>query len=462
MTIVAFFHCNAALAQRCLLRPAPHPQLFQPASHEPRLRRSRHHRRCRVHSSPPSHWNRPAAGFFDRSRLRTGALPGPIMADMPGSFLSGDAPFRVSSQLFQPPRTPSASSSLFLSHDNASARKRLRRDGPEDRSFLDPVSSGELGSPAPLVNTDYRLAGGLEETRHLETDENQDAMEEELDYRPNRYRDPTVLQAREEHEENSYNDQNNGRGNRKRSHSVSEETNKAESPYRGWGRAVFNVVGKVWDFCWSSAFRGFYAGGGQSYRMTANSPPTLDQSSWQMVSRQDDVFGPDSQSPNPIPGDFPADEDEDYEKARDQDLRASWVLVPDGKQHLSSRSSSPTNTARRVPRRGSAWRAQPRRSTGMPRLSRRSVLNPTRTSMTISARPGTPTKSQFTPSRPSSKDSPASLEAQRLAAKVRRREREEDASIRRLNDQLKAMIREGREALGTRVEIDESIDLDDD
>lgn len=381
------------------------------------------------------------------------------MTDMPGSFLSGDAPFGVSSQLFQPPRTPSASSSLFLSHDNASTRKRLRRDGPEDRSFLDHVSSGELGSPAPLVNTDYHLAGGLEETKQLETDENQDAMEEELDYRPNRYRDPTVLQAREEeHENNSYENQNNGRGNRKRSHSISEETNKTESPYSSWSRAVFNVVGKVWDFCWSSAFRGFSAGGGQSYRMTANSPPTLDQSSWQMVSRQDDVFGPDAQSSNPIPGDFPVDEDEDSEKARDRDLRANWVLVPDGKQQSSSsRSSSPTNMARRVPRRSSAWRAQPYRSTGMPRLSRRPVLNPTRTSVTISARPATPTKSQFTPSRPSSKDSPALI-----AAKVRRRELEEDASIRRLNNQLKAMIREGREALGTRVEIDESIDLDDD
>jgi hypothetical protein len=50
---------------------------------------------------------------------------------------------------------------------------------------------------------------------------------------------------------------------------------------------------------------------------------------------------------------------------------------------------------------------------------------------------------------------------QRFAAKVRRREREEDASIQRLNDQLKAMIREGREALGARVEIDESMDPDD-
>ncbi|KAL1969811.1 hypothetical protein VTN77DRAFT_7320 [Rasamsonia byssochlamydoides] len=368
------------------------------------------------------------------------------MADMPVSL---DAPFRVHSQLFQPPRTTSASSSLFTSRDNAT-HKRLRLDGPEDRAIWE--SSGELGSPAPLVNTDYLLAGGSEETRQLENNENQESLAEELDYRPNRYRDPTALL--EDHN-NSYNSNNsNDRGSRKRSYSIANETNKPETSSTSWGRAVFNVVGKVWNFCWSSAFRGFSAGGGRSYRMTATSPPALDQNqnSGQMVSDQDDVFG---RSSTPIPGDFPADDEEDSEKARDRDLRTSWVLVPE--QPVSSRSSSPTyNIARKVPRRSSAWRAQPRRSSGMPRLSKRPVLNPTRTSITVPARPATPTKNQFTP-RPSSKDSPASL-----AAKVRRREREEDASIRRLNDQLKAMIREGREALGSRVEIEETMDLEDD
>jgi hypothetical protein len=381
------------------------------------------------------------------------------MADMPGSFINGDAPFRVPSQIFQPPRTPSASSPLYLSRDNAygstSTRKRLRRDGPEDRPPWDPISSGELGSPAPLVNTDYRLAGGLEETRQLETNENQDSLVEELDYRPNRYRDPKLLL------EEQRNNSNNDSGSRKRSYSIADETNQPATPSAGWGRAVFNVVGKVWDFCWSGAFRGFSAGGGQTYGMTATSPPALGQSAWQMVPRQDDVFGPDVVSS--IPGEFPTDKDEDNEKVPDQDLRTSWVLVPDTQpSRPSSRGSTPTHMARKVPRRSSAWRGQPRRSTGMPRLSKRPVLNPSRPSTIPSGRPATPTKNQLSPSRPSSKDSPASAEAQRYAAKARRREREEDASIRRLNDQLKAMIREGREALGTRVEIDESMDLDDD
>jgi hypothetical protein len=51
-------------------------------------------------------------------------------------------------------------------------------------------------------------------------------------------------------------------------------------------------------------------------------------------------------------------------------------------------------------------------------------------------------------------DSPAAKEAQRWAALIRKEEREADESIRRLDAQLKAMIREGKEALGTKVEVD--------
>jgi hypothetical protein len=36
---------------------------------------------------------------------------------------------------------------------------------------------------------------------------------------------------------------------------------------------------------------------------------------------------------------------------------------------------------------------------------------------------------------------------------MRREERQTDASIKRLNEQLKAMIKEGKEALGSKVDI---------
>ena len=57
-------------------------------------------------------------------------------------------------------------------------------------------------------------------------------------------------------------------------------------------------------------------------------------------------------------------------------------------------------------------------------------------------------------------DSPAAKEAQKWAAVKRKEEREADESIRRLDAQLKAMIREGKEALGTKVEVDIEDDLD--
>ena len=73
-------------------------------------------------------------------------------------------------------------------------------------------------------------------------------------------------------------------------------------------------------------------------------------------------------------------------------------------------------------------------------------------------RPSTPTRHQNLPS-PRLRDGPGSAEMQRYAAQIRRREREEDASIKRLNRQLQAMIREGKQALDATVEVDD-LDMD--
>jgi len=51
-------------------------------------------------------------------------------------------------------------------------------------------------------------------------------------------------------------------------------------------------------------------------------------------------------------------------------------------------------------------------------------------------------------------DSPAAREALKWKERKMREEREADESLRRLDRQLKAMIREGKEALGTKVEVD--------
>ena len=51
-------------------------------------------------------------------------------------------------------------------------------------------------------------------------------------------------------------------------------------------------------------------------------------------------------------------------------------------------------------------------------------------------------------------ESPAAKEAKKWKAMKRKEEREADESIRRLDAQLKAMIREGKEALGTKIEVE--------
>jgi hypothetical protein len=51
-------------------------------------------------------------------------------------------------------------------------------------------------------------------------------------------------------------------------------------------------------------------------------------------------------------------------------------------------------------------------------------------------------------------ESPAAKEAARWAALKKKEEREQDESLRRLDKQLKDLIREGKEALGTKIEVE--------
>ena len=140
------------------------------------------------------------------------------------------------------------------------------------------------------------------------------------------------------------------------------------------------------------------------------------------------------------------------EKGMTGDLSASWVLVSreTSPSRLSSRKIPPSNTSARRP---------------IPKLGRRPVLPASRPSLTsFAGSPGlcsdrsasfaSPRSPNMSPKR----DSPLSADVQRQAAKMRRRELEEDANLKRFNQQLKAMIKEGKEALGTTIEVLEPAD----
>ena len=136
------------------------------------------------------------------------------------------------------------------------------------------------------------------------------------------------------------------------------------------------------------------------------------------------------------------------EKGMGGDMSASWVLV--------SRGTSPSRLSRRktCPSITSAGKLGPK-------LGRRSILPASRQSLTsVAGSPGmrSDRSASFASPRSPTRESPLSAEVQRQAAKMRKRELEEEANLKRLNQQLKAMIKEGKEALGTKFEILELAD----
>lgn len=342
------------------------------------------------------------------------------MPDMPAVFQPSSSPPKLdlasaNSQLFQVPSSASASSSL---HSLSVSRKRPRRDTEKLSTQFDPPSD------SPLLQPDFHKTDKTEES----------PASVELDYRPNRYRksfQPPSLAGSVE----TITSGTSRKRSRRDSGVASPSADDSDVPgHVGWGQTVIKAVGKVLDLCWSGAFRGFYAGGGQGYDLQAGSPTQIN-SNWQ--SSPGSSGEKDSIRRTPIPGQYPQEQ-----------IERNWVVVPPEPARSSvgnDNASSPSLRARHIhqvpgPRR---------RPAVMPRLNKRA---PT------SYRPSTPTRSPGLAS-PRSKDGPGSADMQRYAAKKRRQEREEDASIRRLNQQLQAMIREGKEALGTTVEVDD-LDMD--
>jgi hypothetical protein len=334
------------------------------------------------------------------------------MPDMHAIFQASPAKLDLSnapSQLFQVPASTASESLYSLSV----TRKRPRRNTERLLSHL------ESDYTSPMIHN-YRSRSGT------------DFTSAELDYRPNRYRESFLPPSFDSGDE-SINPAENGSRKRSRRDSCLVSPT-ADGPTlstpTGWGRTVIKAVGKVLDLCWTGAFRGFYAGGGQGYDMPASAAL---ESSWQAStspSNEKESYT-NTYCSTPIPGQYP-----------DDDIDRSWVVVPEGADTFVGGSDLPSPSLRS--RRAFQVSSPRRRPAVMPRLAKKAAY----------PGPHSPTKSQSLPS-PRLKDGLASADMQRQAAKMRRKEREEDASIQRLNMQLQAMIREGKEALGTTVEVDD-------
>ncbi|EPE31264.1 hypothetical protein GLAREA_12567 [Glarea lozoyensis ATCC 20868] len=282
----------------------------------------------------------------------------------------------------------------------------------------------------------------------------------------------------------------------------------------GWSRAaiqaVGGVVGKVWEFCKNggAVFRGFQAGGGKGYALDHKEPtsPYPTEHSKYLQDEKNATWGGIDRESTPLPGRFP---EEDFVETY-SDLSRPQIDVPPAKRRQVSRNntqdeltknwvvvqpttptitpskprSRPTSrfsqpTASSASRRSTTTAARPASRAGStltapqrPKISRASTVSLMGSPALISnhgasfASPRASPNSKIprpSPSKSSSAkipESSASKEAIRWAAVKRKEERDADESIRRLDAQLKAMIREGKEALGTKVEVEMEDDVD--
>ncbi|KAL8674217.1 MAG: hypothetical protein Q9168_001385 [Polycauliona sp. 1 TL-2023] len=390
------------------------------------------------------------------------------------------------SHLFQPPAQSAfetlQQSTNSINRDNVASSSKRKRSRHQ-YSLSDPATPNptanktwtaqpsyndtpNIASPMPFVNTQYRLAGGLDTpTAALSksTVFGEDAL------LPNSARCRSFYRGMSNEDyftsvPSALSREANGR----------PRLQPNQMPNEGWGRTVYGVAGKVWKFCKSNAFMGFYAGKGRGYALT---PPvySLNQESqlWHDMDEKDPEPR-ERQEMISIPGRYPEDFIEDYmvqdhttppraakkiQRSKGEgDMRENWVMV--GRSPLSSREGSPVRLSNRKLPPSSASGRRPITRTG-----RRLVLPANRPSLTSQAgspgmrsdRPASFASTRSPVTTPKH-ESPVNADVQRHAARMRRRELEEDAELKKINRQLKAMIKQGKEALQTTVEVTEESD----
>ncbi|KAF7560956.1 hypothetical protein G7046_g3219 [Stylonectria norvegica] len=210
---------------------------------------------------------RPGELLDARDAAHIPSMAVPSHFHMPGAFHAEG----VHPGLFRPPMSPSSSTNLSYtgsrstaSADTLSKRKRHRNE--ISRSQEDPgemeMDNGFFATPGTQPRHDesrYHLAGQLDTPNGgpFENGILGESMYSDFNYRK-------ALGSKREREEME----------RSSLGPMPLFTLPSQPPAsQGWGSFAFNtlggVVGRVWEFCTTSAFRGFHAGGGRGFEITA-------------------------------------------------------------------------------------------------------------------------------------------------------------------------------------------------
>lgn len=401
-------------------------------------------------------------------------------------------PPHTSTFTFNSPQTPDISTSRKRPHSNRNhGSYTSSMDQSQDWASLSAASSvaclADTISPAPLVDTRYLFAGGLSQPSPDVNTDRADQSEHE------QYRRRWGMQSSALETQSS-------------SRTMASSLDQSQGP--GWGKLMFSLVGgvagKMWNICTGAAFKGFYAGGGQGYELK---PTSSEQQQQQNMQAAESIWEDlDSRTPggtwnpSPLPGQYPQEafpftfeSKSNFEVKEDTpprpskrmhtDAGSSWVMVSNSNDNLEFHPESPKPSTRnsfytpgspsQIPRpalqhRPSSYvskrpslipvsrRTSLVSNTGSPGLSRSSNNHRQSSQGTPSARQRQYTRESYgIPAlhSPVAKGSPLSPEVQKYAARLRREEHEADVGMSKLNAQLAALIKEGQQALQSKVDV---------
>ena len=333
------------------------------------------------------------------------------------------------------------------------------------------MASSTAASPTPLANTRYRLADGVDRpARATNPAQRATALAQATVADLER----VAVGAKRGIDEDDYDDYGfRAFGPSSRRHGMSHNgyDYSNESSKEGWGRIVFeivgNVAGRVWDFCRAGGFRGFHAGGGPGYLVEGS--PNIGESN--SLPPEDRSRAPDfypgttsAESTGRARGDAFAGSYVNLENSprravkriqREKgrsDSKENWVIVS-----AQQTASSPDNRRSRASEAGLVERPSIR--AGRSSLQRPATLRASHRSTPARAARAPASFASPRASPASQKDAALmSPETRRLMVQRRRLERANEASMQDFNRRLKAMIQEGKAALGTTYAVEDAPD----